>query len=373
MAQLQLEVRGFVDMTRWRWLLTEEATGAFVADHQVQLDPDDWRFQAFGDLTGYLSWHVTPDRRREDEARIVGQVGAWIGSKVLGPIADALARKRPATVRVMVPKVAEALLFRPLELAHAEGSPLSLQDVTLVMQVEGTNGDIAPVGQRLRVLGLFSLPEGERALNLRRERHSLARLLQEIAATGKAVDVRALQYGVTREQLRDVLGEAEGWDIIHISGHGTPGELLLETAAGKQDLVTATALADLLEPARERIKLVTVAACWSAAMTVTEQRRLLGLPAPDQSTQDDSRDARYDESAAGALATELAARLGCAVLAMRYPVDDEFAMALTGKLYDLLAREGQLLPRALGMTLRQLLAESKYPALAAATPRNLST
>ena len=48
-----------------------------------------------------------------------------------------------------------------------------------------------------------------------------------------------LQYGVTRERLRDVLEEAEGWDVIHISGHGAPGELLLETDDGAPDPVTA--------------------------------------------------------------------------------------------------------------------------------------
>ena len=90
--------------------------------------------------------------------------------------------------------------------------------------------------------------------------------------------MRVLQYGVTRDALRDVLEEAEGWDIIHISGHGGPGELLLETAAGKPDRVTGRTLADLLDLARERVKLVTVSACWSAAVRRREQRRLLGLP-----------------------------------------------------------------------------------------------
>ncbi len=321
MAGLRLEVREFTDLTRWRWVLLDEATGVLLADHEVRLDRDDWQLQAFGDLTGYLSWHVMPDRRREDEARIVGEVGAWIGSEILGPIAGALARKSPVTVRVVVPEAAEALLFRPLELAHAGGRPLSVQDVTLVMQAGWKGGDVLPVGERLRVLGLFSLPEGGRSLNLRHERHSLVRLIQGIAATGKAADVRVLQYGVTRVRLRDVLEEAEGWDIIHVSGHGAPGELLLETAAGQQDRVTAADLADLLHPARERVKLVTISACWSAAVTAGQQRRLLGLPAPGQRAQDDDLErSRYPAgggSASGAMATELAARLGCAVLAMR--------------------------------------------------------
>jgi hypothetical protein len=75
-----------------------------------------------------------------------------------------MVRVRPTTVRVVVPTEpaeAQSLLFRPLELAHVSGRSLSAQDVTLIMQVGEDNGtDVAPVGERLRVLGLFSLPEG---------------------------------------------------------------------------------------------------------------------------------------------------------------------------------------------------------------------
>jgi tetratricopeptide (TPR) repeat protein len=397
-GELRLEARDFADLTRWRWVLTG-AGGVFLADHEVRLDAGCWQFEAFADLLGYLTWHAAPDRLAQDEARIVGEVGEWIGSQVLGPVAEALVRARPATVRVVVPEQALALLFRPLELAHVRGKPIAIQDVTLVMETAanddgadgGDDGSTGQVRDRLRVLGLFSLPEGGQPLNLRRERYSLVRLIRGIAAGGKAADVRVLQYGVTRDRLRDVLTEAEGWDIIHISGHGAPGELLLETAAGTPDKVTAAELADLLDLARERVSLITVAACWSAALTAAEQRRLLGLPVPDQraavsatgagtrrvedGNDSDGRDPRDDRDggdsagfASGALATELAERLGCAMLAMRYPVGDDFAIALTGKLYDLLADKGQPLPRAVGIALRELTAGSA----GAAGPGSLS-
>jgi CHAT domain/NB-ARC domain len=384
-AELRLEVREFKDLTRWRWMLTDGA-GRFVADHEVELDAGCWQYEAFTDLLGYLSWHVAPDSRADGEARAVAEVGAWIGESVLGPVAPALVAARPATVRVVVPEEARALLFRPLELGHANGKPLAVQDVTLVLQPETATGPAAsgggaagvPDGGRLRVLGLFSLPEGGQTLNLRRERHSLVQLIRSVAASGKAADVRVLQYGVTRKRLQEMLEEAEGWDIIHISGHGAPGELLLEDARGKPDRVSADELADLLDLARERVKLVTVAACWSAALTAADQRRLLGLPAPDAradapdsgSSDGGSPDGRSpdDGFAAGALATELTRRLGCAVLAMRYPVGDDFAIALSGKLYGLLAEKGQPLPRAVGMTLRQLADVATWPTLSLATP-----
>jgi tetratricopeptide (TPR) repeat protein len=383
-TELRLEAVDFVDLTRWRWVLTDDDSGAFLADHEVRLDASSWQFEAFADLAGYLEWRVPPDRQAQNEARMVSSVGEWIGSTVLGPVAAALVRARPATVRVTVPEGAAELLARPLELAHVGGKPLAVQDVTLVMETGPGKRRVSPVGERLRVLGLFSLPEGGPELNLRRERYSLVQLIKEIAATGRAADVRVLQYGVTRERLEDALEEAEGWDIIHISGHARPGELLMETAAGRPDRVTAIDLADMLDLARERVKLVTVAACWSAARTVADQRRLLGLPVPYRPAGDspdgnpgrgranaDHR-AKSDYSpAARALATELAARLGCAVLAMRYPVTDDFAIALSGRLYDLLVRQGQPLPRAVGMTLRQLVTETegpRFPALTAATP-----
>jgi hypothetical protein len=372
-GEFRLEAHDFRDLTRWRWALTGPG-GALIADHEVRLDAGSWQFEAFGDLLGYLQWNVAPDRRAVDEARILAEVGQWIGGQVLGPVAEAMVRARPATVRVTVQaglSEAQSLLFRPLELACIGGRPLSVQGVTLVMQPGpgDTVPAVAPVGERLRVLGLFSLPEGGQPLNLRRERHALVKLLARIAGRGRAAQVRVLQYGVTRDRLRDALEEDEGWDVIHISGHGAPGELLLETAAGRPDRMTAADIVGLLDLARERVKLVTLSACWSAALTAADQRRLLGLAVPGDAA---GRTAGGDGGfALGSLAAELAKGLGCAVLAMRYPVADDFAITLADKLYGLLADKGRPLPRALGIALSEMAAEAPskaWPALSAGTP-----
>jgi hypothetical protein len=390
MGDLRLDARDFVGPGRWRWVLTGSG-GEFVADHEVRLDTGCWQFEAFTDLERYLRWRVSPDRRIAHEAEIVADVGAWIGEQVLGAVGAAMARVRPATVRVVVPAdlpEAAQLMFMPLELGHSRGRPLAAQNVTLVMQhgAEGSVPAVVPVGERLRVLGLFSTPTGGRPLNLRRERQALVRLFAEMGALDRAVDVRVLQYGVTRQRLQDVLEEGEGWDLIHVSGHGAPGELVLEAEDGSPDRVTAAELVDLLDLARERLKLVTVSACWSAALTLTEQRRLLKLPARDDLRAEQAEPGlagdpgraggrgRADElDTAGGLAAALVDRLGCGVLAMRYPVVDDFAIALAEKLYDLLVRKGQTLPRALGIALkdRQVIADSPTagcPALSVATP-----
>ena len=388
MGEFRLEASEFQDLTTWRWTLTD-AGGTLVAEHEVRLDHRTWQYEAFKNLEWYLRWRVAPDKRIQDEARIVCAVGEWIGAEVLGPLAAALvevARAQPATVRVMVPSEpveARSLLFWPLELARVGGKPLAVQDVTLIM-CPGKNEDATmagPVGERLRVLGLFSLPEGGRPLSLRRERQALIRLVSDIAATGRAADLQVLHYGVTRKRLHDLLQDGQGWDLIHISGHGRPGDLLLEKADGSPDTVNAADLARLLESGKDRIKLVTLSACWSAALTTADQRRLLGLPTVAPRDEEASRsavscdaahsDADDDGDAAGVLAAELAWRLQCAVLAMRYPVTDDFAIALTGKLYDLLARQGQPLGQALGIALKDTVSDpptAACPALSAGTP-----
>ena len=384
MSELRLEARDFAGPGRWRWMLTGPG-GEFVADHEVRLDTGCWQFEAFTGLAGYLRWRVSPDRRIAHEAEIVADVGAWIGEQVLGAVGAAMAAARPATVRVVVPAdppEAAQLMFVPLELGHSGGRPLAAQNVTLVMQ-HGSDGSVpavVPVGERLRVLGLFSTPTGGRPLNLRRERQALVRLFAEIGGLGRAVDVRVLQYGVTRQRLQDVLEEGEGWDVIHVSGHGAPGELALETEDGSPDRVTAAELVDLLDLARERVKLVTVLACWSAALTLAEQRRLLQLPTRDDFRAEQAEPGLAGEprrasglESAGGLAAALVDRLDCAVLAMRYPVVDDFAIALAEKLYDLLVGKGQPLPRALGIALkdREVIADpptAGCPALSVATP-----
>jgi tetratricopeptide (TPR) repeat protein len=375
---LVLRASGTADFRmRWRWELTErreltDGAGTFLADHEVRLCTGDWQYEAFADLHRHISWRADPGQRHdEDEARIVGEVRAWAREHLLGKgIADVLdqPRYRNAAVRVILPPGSENLAFLPLELAAPPG-------IALVIETGPADATPAPIGENLRVLGLFSLPEGGSPLNLRRERHQLVALIRGIAANTRAAEVKVLQYGVTRERLRDVLEDGDGWDLIHISGHGLPGELLLETPAGGPDRISADELARLLEDAAGRVKLVTVATCWSAARTASEQRRLLLLP-----VHEDQRGLPLERNAAsrptpapGALATELSGRLRCAVLAMRYPVADDFAIELSAKLYHLLADKGQPLPQAVAKTLKHLMdtdtkSGRKHPALSIASP-----
>jgi hypothetical protein len=91
-----------------------------------------------------------------------------------------------------------------------------VQDVSLVVEPGGAAANKAktPVSDRLRMLAMFSLPTNATALNLRRERYELTKLIRTIAAVNhKAIELRVLQYGVTRDRLREVLLEGDGWDV----------------------------------------------------------------------------------------------------------------------------------------------------------------
>ena len=85
--------------------------------------------------------------------------------------------------------------------------------------------------------------------------------------------------------------------------------------------MTSGELVGLLGPLRPRVKLVTVSACESAERVAHQQLKLL-VPVSDA----DADSAVADPAgSATALATELARRLGCAVIGMRYPVTESFA------------------------------------------------
>ena len=84
----------------------------------------------------------------------------------------------------------QMLAFRPWELARVDGRALAAQRVTFVTDLHPGRPARRkrPVGERLRMLAVFSLPEGAGALTLRRERYALAQMVQEIATVnGRAV------------------------------------------------------------------------------------------------------------------------------------------------------------------------------------------
>lgn len=365
-----LACEDYRDASAWRWVL-RDARGNWLADHDVRLDPGCPQYPGLIDLERYLDRHAAPDRWRDDHERLLADFGRWLGTAVLGEAIGAtlVAPRLPLAVRVEVPAAAAGLLSLPLELAHAGGRPLACAGISLVFTVAGEGDSIAHarVGERLRMLALFSVPTAATALALRRERHALTRLIAEIAQTrGVAIELRVLQYGASRQALADALEEADGWDLVHFSGHGERGVLVLERDDGGADVIDTRDLLALLAPARGRLKLATLSACWSAAATIAETRAWLGLPTAPAASREASSAGGTTAAELPSLARAVAHDLGCAVLAMRYPVGDQFAIDLAAHLFRHLFEDRQPLPRALAMALAKALPGA--PPLSVATP-----
>ena len=335
---------------RWRWLLSDADSGVPLADHQVDLDPDSGELAAFGDLYEYVRSYAAPDRRAADESRIVTRVGAWAGRELLGEQVGAAiagaARSGPVTVRVVVPAELDPVLTWPLELAHANGKPLAaLGDAPfvydLIPALDGSRRPKAEVAGALRVLAVFSQPSETTVLALRRERYALSRLIRRIAARQRRmVELQVLQYGVTRDRLAEIADTGDGWDVLHLSGHGGRGLFLLEHADGSTDPVDTADLIRMLRPARPRVKLAVVSACESAADATAETLRLIGLDDQAERLEQDAAQARPGYELMG-VARALVLELGCAVVAMRYPVTDDFAIAFGDEMYERLLSRGQ--------------------------------
>jgi len=331
----------------------------------------------FGDLYGYARWNAAPDRRVADESRIVAAAGDWAGRVLLGESVGAAilaaARSGPVTVRVLVPAGLERVLTWPLELAHVDGIPLAARgDVTLVYDIG--QRDPAPgkaeVSGALRVLAVFSQPTRTGILALRRERYALARLIRRIATRQRAaLELRVVQYGVTRERLAEIIDSGDGWDVLHLSGHGNRGLFLLEHADGSPDPVDTAGLLKLLRPGRRRAKLAVLSACESAADSTAETLRLAGLMEQADAVEVDTTGPAVEEVAG--LARALVQELDCAVVAMRYPVTDEFAIAFGDVFYERLLARGQPVDVAAARAAAEAIGprpSAARPAVSLATP-----
>jgi len=359
---LRLRVVEISGPTRWRWLLSDDR-GRLLADHQVAVDADTAEYEAFCNLYSQIDRRRLPHDPVGSEKEIVDRLGVWIGTEIFG---QRLAGKLSGTVRVVVPPEAEFLLARPLELAVVKGVSLARKQVSLVYELPGAapSESKEDPSECLRVLALFSLPSRSSVLALRRERFELARTVRTIAAKSrKAIELRVLQYGVTRDRLADAVEEYPGWDVLHVSGHGAAGALLLERPNGEPDVVSTGELVELLRPARDRLKFAVLSACNSGAMEAAQTLRSLGLDeAADQVEPDE-----VDRSTQVGLARGLVEDLGITALAMRYPVADGFAVALAAELYPRLLGAGQPVDRAVALAVPKAAGRQPSAAVPAAS------
>ncbi|WP_091212373.1 CHAT domain-containing protein [Geodermatophilus siccatus] len=381
MAGLVLEPLEVAGPTRWRWLLRTE-DGEALASHEVAVPEADYEHRGFVDLYQFLRWESDLDRRLASEAELTARIGAWIGEHLLGPeVMEALFREAPVTVRVPVPPPLGFLPYRPWTIAARQGRVLAREQVGFVFDLPArARSSLAQQpAKTLRMLALFSLPTGGTVLGLRRERRALQQLISELGQgqQPRAVQLRVLQYGVTRQALEAAVDDADGWDVLHVSGHGRTGQLVLETPDGAPDPLGPAELVELLVPMWRRLRLAVLAACESGAATAAELRRMLDLstqvhqPSTEDSGVGPDRGGAAEPVGWPGLGRALLEKLGCAVLAMRYPVIDDFAIALTGHLYRGLLEHGQTLDVAAARALSRAAPDRpslSAPAVSLATP-----
>ncbi len=355
----------------WIWSLTPpEGRGAEFQDVRVA-DPRD--LEALYELPARIAELRRAGARNAVLEKAVEACAGWITRTGLGGMAERIEALAPVVVEFRLPPEVADLEVLPWELALVRGVPLARRGVVFVRGVR--RPDSGPVAQpsqpsqppgslppHLRMLALFSMPSTSRPVDLGAHRTLLrAELLDLTAGAGEdavPLELRTRQFGVSRETLKGMLREPGGWDVVHVVAHGRPGGLTLERADGTADKVGARDLLRLLDPARGRTRLVFLSACWSGS----------------RATEEDNGDGPSGDTAAlGSLAGSVAEHLGCAVVAMRFPVSNDFARALAVRVYRHLLCEGHELPQALHNAVADSVtdiaaAEGGTPLFTAATP-----
>ncbi|MEV4352265.1 CHAT domain-containing protein [Actinoplanes sp. NPDC049596] len=342
---LRLALTDVVSASVWTWVLHDE-TGTELARQAVTIEPDDPTLAIVDDLYRNL-WRISSGPQQP----FLDRMGEFVRERLLGEVGRALAGRAPVTVGVELGP-ATSLLRLPFELA-------GLDRVTFCYHPGGRVTRPPERRGRPRVLGVFALPGESSALALSRERRAME---ARFAAYGDAVELRTLQYGVTRQTLREALADPAGWDILHVAGHGRAGRLFLEKDDDTRDPVTAAEFTAMLTESPRPPGLVVLSTCESGAVRVLRRLRQKGVPAADLARQAGRDTVDGTEN----LGYQVAERLGCAVVAMRYPVDDDFSVAFDQRLYDGLLMDARPIDHVMGTAVTA--AADGKAALSAATP-----
>ena len=138
------------------------------------------------------------------------------------------------------------------EIAEAGGSPLVLHRNVALYRLAGgpATGRARRVRGPLRLLVVIASPEagGAELLEYEAELARIVAAVEPARKRGQAY-VRVLNEG-SLEAINAALREdPEGFHVLHLSCHARPGELLLETAGGQPDLVSAGRLLEEGVPA----------------------------------------------------------------------------------------------------------------------------
>ena len=143
----------------------------------------------------------------------------------------------------------------------------------LVRYVPASDSPVLQITYPLRVLGMIASPRGLQSLDVELEREMLEQALKPHIDEGR-VELHWLE-DVSWDGLHAELLE-RAWHVLHFVGHGgydtdtDEGVLAFVGRDGRADLVSASALADLLDEAEPTPRLVVLNSCQSAAGGTTD-------------------------------------------------------------------------------------------------------
>ncbi|MEV0561469.1 hypothetical protein [Dactylosporangium sp. NPDC050588] len=249
---------------------------------------------------------------------------------MLGPeLVEEIRRERPHALRIVAPP---SVLRLPLELGISVPIAYELPD--------GPSYRAHRPIDRLRIL-MIAATEPALSHSVRREQQTLTRVVRAAATQhGKAVELRVLQPGLTRDQLRETIEEFPGWDVLHLSAHGRTDGIVLERPGGGPDLVDSESVLQLLRPTSDRLQLVVVSRCHSDRESLAETLDWLGLSG--EQTPEEYRGPGWHHGDPIGWAALAHRKLGAAVVTMRYPITAELSNAFVGTFYEGLLGDGNV-------------------------------
>ncbi len=236
-----------------------------------------------------------------------------------------------------------ALLALPFEALRIDGrTPALLPGVSVRRRVAGApvcSWSAAP--SPLKILVAVGAPDEGKTpnsvLDLEHELQSILDAVEPRARQGNA-EVRFLEVGHP-QQIRKAL-QHDAYHVLHLSGHGGPGNIELEDEDGSPVSVTATELVRQLQAANRNVPLVFLSSCFGAT------------PGAE----------------AGAMATELVRAGVPFVVAMQAGVTDRYASALAQAFYTALAEREYPQPAQALAVARQQLEHARQQALRGGAP-----
>ena len=230
------------------------------------------------------------------------------------------------------------------EIAEMGGSPLALhRNVALYRLVSGqATGPAHQVRGPLRLLVAIASPETGDAELLDYEAE-LARIVAAVEPARKRGQayVRVLNES-SLEAINAALREdPEGFHVLHLSCHARPGELLLETAGGQPDPVSAARLLEEGVPAGASLPMVMLSGC-STGLAARQARLHPDTAGAGQAAADDQLVKQHGDEGEAVLASFAVQLVNAGVpqvLAMQAPVTDRYATMLGGEFYRRLATD----------------------------------